>query len=142
MVAGHAPHASFIKRLFALCLFLSLTPYLLLTAFTRPAYDDYTWAALFLTRGFVRTQTQLYNTYIGRYFSSALVTISPLSYDSLIMYKAMIFGIVLLTGVSIFAFVSAALKRNVTWSANLIPPPPLCAPFPNPTPPPPPPPFS
>lgn len=120
MVDGYRTNASFIKKLFAVCLFLSLTPYLLLTAFTHPAYDDYTWAVLFLTRGFFQTQAQLYKTYIGRYFSTALVTINPVSFGSVQAYKAVTFLIVLLTGASIFAFVTAVLKRHVSLLDKLI----------------------
>ena len=120
MAGGYPPNSSFSKKLFAVCLFVAVTPHLLLTVFTHPAYDDYTWAVLFLNRGFVRTQAQLYLTYIGRYFSTALVTLSPVSFGSVPAYKAVTFVIVLLTGVSIFAFVSSALKQSVSLLDKLI----------------------
>jgi uncharacterized protein DUF6056 len=120
MVGGYSPKSSFGKKLFAVCLFLSLTPYLLLTVFTHPAYDDYTWAVLFQMRGFLRTQAHLYVTYIGRYFSTALVTLSPVSFGSMGAYKAVTFAIVLLTGVSIFTFVNSALKQSVSQLDKLM----------------------
>lgn len=101
------------KRLIAATLLTSLIPFLLLTKFVRPAFDDYTWSVLTLTRGYFSTQWHLYSSYNGRYFGTALLTFSPLNYGSVAAYKAIAFVIILLTGLSIFFFVRSVLGPTV-----------------------------
>ncbi len=109
-----------VKKLFLIGLVLSILPFLILTAFTHPAYDDYCWASRVLERGYFVTQKLLYDTYIGRYSSTALVTSAPLTFGSFVGNKIVTLFTVILTFVSIYCFVDAFLKSSLTRLDKLI----------------------
>ena len=109
-----------VKKLFLVGLLVSILPFLILTFFTHPAYDDYCWALLVLQRGYIASQTQLYYTYIGRYFSTALVTAGPLTFGSFAGYKVVTLLTVVLTFVSGYCFVAAFLRPSAALIDKLI----------------------
>lgn len=113
MIGGLARNETALKRLLILALLLSIAPFLILTLFSHPAFDDYTWAVLVLKDGFVHTQKFLYNTYVGRYFSTAVVSVGPLTFGSFAGYKAVGMLVIFLTALSIFCLVDALLKSSV-----------------------------
>lgn len=120
MLRGLVRNETSVKRLFLAGLLLSIIPFLILTFFTHPAYDDYCWACHVLQRGYVATQKTLYDTFIGRYFSTALVTSSPLTFGSFAGYKAVTLLTIVLTFVSIYCFADAFLESNTALIDKLI----------------------
>ena len=113
-------HRGAVKKALALGLLLSIVPFLLLTFFAQPAYDDYCLAAKARELGFVEALKDLYNTWTGKYFYAVLVNLSPVTFGSFAGYKAVALLLILLTFISIFCFASALLGRNVSPLDKLI----------------------
>jgi hypothetical protein len=108
------------KRAFLFSLLLSLLPFLVLTLFSNPSYDDYCHAAKTLELGFVNTQKSFYNTWNGRYFSMALLSLSPVISGSFTGYKIFALIIILLTFFSLFFFISVVLLPGAARVDRLI----------------------
>ena len=111
---------SIVQKLVLAGLIGSLLPYLALTFFTHPAYDDYCWVVLTHKLGYLAVQKALYKTFIGRYFSTSLITFTPLNFGSFAGYKAVTLFTILLTLVSIYLFVDAVLRSSATRLEKLI----------------------
>ncbi|MFN2599461.1 MAG: hypothetical protein ABR563_20005 [Pyrinomonadaceae bacterium] len=94
-------------------LLLPSLPFAFLSAFAVPAYDDYGFAVTALRSGLVRTQTGWYRSISGRYFSTAVLSLGPLTFGSFTGYKIVALLIVLLTFASSFFFITAALGAQV-----------------------------
>src|SRR6266508_4531405 len=99
-----------VKKFVLVGLLAALVPFLILTFFTHPAYDDYCWVLLVKQRGYWATQKHLYNVFIGRYFSTSLITFTPLNFGSFVGYKAVTLLTIVLTFVSIYCLVDAFLR--------------------------------
>jgi hypothetical protein len=108
------------KRAFLFSLLLGLLPFLILTLFCNPSYDDYCHAAKTLELGFIDTQKSFYNTWNGRYFSMALLSLSPVTGGSFTGYKIFALVIILLTFISIFLFLSVILLPGAAPVDRLI----------------------
>lgn len=108
------------KRAFLFSLLLSLLPFLILTLFSNPSYDDYCHAAKTLELGFVNTQKSFFNTWNGRYFSMAVLSLSPVTNGSFTGYKIFAFVIILLTFISTFFFLSVILLPGAALVDRLI----------------------
>ncbi|MGA9998467.1 MAG: DUF6056 family protein [Pyrinomonadaceae bacterium] len=110
-----------LKNLALLFLLLSLIPFLILTFFCHPAYDDFCNTRHILSNGFIQRQIVLYNKAGGRYFATALLTvIDPLTNESFRGYKALAFLIVVLSFVSIYSLVTGIFGSSVSRRTKLI----------------------
>ncbi len=109
-----------LKKLSLLVLLLSILPFLVLTFFCHPAYDDFCNTAQALKMGIIERQVFIYNNFDGRFFAVAISNVNPLKFGSFAGYKAVSLLIILLTFLSIFAFVSALLKSNFSRIDKLI----------------------
>ncbi len=110
-----------IKKLTLLGTLLAILPFMILSFFCHPAYDDYLIGAHVLKTGFIERQVDIYKTAGGRYFPTALITVfNPLPSESFAGYKAVALLIILLTFLSIFAFVGALLKSSFSRLDKLI----------------------
>jgi hypothetical protein len=108
------------KRAFLFSLVLCLLPFLILTLFSNPSYDDYCHAAKTLELGFVNTQRSFFHTWNGRYFSMAVLSLGPLTSGSFTGYKIFALLIILLTFISIFLFLSVILLPGAALVDRLI----------------------
>jgi len=111
---------TFLRRLFLLALLLSILPFLILTYFCHPAYDDFCISAHALTTGFIERQINVYKVGAGRYFSTLVLTFSPLNVGSFAGYKAFGVATILLTFVSIFCLIHAIVRSAVPLIDKLI----------------------
>lgn len=109
-----------LKRTIALALLLSIIPFLVLTFFIHPAYDDFCFAAKTLQLGAWEAWKDTYNTWSGKYFGNVFYALNPLVYESFAIYKAVAFLIILLTFISIFCLVDALLKSDFRLVDKLI----------------------
>lgn len=110
-----------LKNLVLLFLLLSLIPFLILTFFCHPAYDDFCNTKHILNNGFIQRQIILYNKAGGRYFATALLTVvDPLTNESFRGYKALAFLIIALSFISLFSFVSGLFDSRVSRLDKLI----------------------
>jgi hypothetical protein len=98
-------HGTAIKKALALGLLVSIAPFLILTLFTQPAYDDYCFSVNARALGFADSVKNLYNTWDGKYFYSVLRYLNPVTFGSFAGYKVVALLIVLLTFTSIFCFI-------------------------------------
>src|SRR5207253_9684394 len=91
-----------------------------LTFFCHPAYDDFCNTARALKMGIIESQVFVYNNFDGRFFAVAISNLNPLKFGNFAGYKAVSLLIILLTFLSIFAFLSALLKSNFSRIDKLI----------------------
>src|SRR5207253_2873138 len=90
-----------------------------LTFFCHPAYDDFCNTARALKMGIIESQVFVYNNFDGRFFAVAISNLNPLKFGNFAGYKAVSLLIILLTFLSIFAFLSALLKSNFSHDLRL-----------------------
>jgi hypothetical protein len=109
-----------LRTLILLALLLSIVPFLILTFFCHPAFDDFCNTANAIGRGFIEWQVDMYNNSFGRYFLTAILYFNPLVFGSFAGYKAFALLIILLTFVSIFSFVDALLNSSFSRVDKLI----------------------
>lgn len=109
-----------VKRLLLLALLLSVVPFLLLTIFSHPAHDDFNFAIRVFKNGFIATQRDFYLGWTGRYFATAISSLTPLTFGGFVAYKAVGSLAILLTFVSILSLVDAWAKSNVARIDKLI----------------------
>lgn len=103
--------------------FLSLTilPFVILSFYSIPAYDDFDYALTTIENGYFQAQKVWYFTWSGRYFSQAvLTTINPLIYYSFAGYKALNMIIILLFILSCFYFFKSIFHSEVSTILALI----------------------
>ncbi|MHC2992461.1 hypothetical protein OB13_13020, partial [Pontibacter sp. HJ8] len=65
----------------------SLLPFLLLTLYIHPTADDFSFAIRDTSLDFLTAQLVYYLNWSGRYFGTAIVRLSPLTFDSMVVYK-------------------------------------------------------
>jgi hypothetical protein len=66
---------------------LALAPFVILSVFSHPYFDDFWPPAVTRDLGFWQAQVHFYKTWTGRYFCMALSSINPLLFNSLPAYK-------------------------------------------------------
>lgn len=74
---------------------LSILPFIIISFFNNPSADDFCFNCKSRDLGFWNAQLSWYNDWIGRYFSSAVLSIKPLVSNSFLIYK--IIPVILLT---------------------------------------------
>lgn len=109
-----------IKKLWLAALLLCITPFLLITPFNHPFYDDYCHAAKTLEYGVLGAVKNMYLTWNGKYFSTLLLSFHPLVFGSFNTYKIVPLILILLTWLSIYFSASALLKGEVASVDKLI----------------------
>lgn len=111
---------SALMKLVLLGLLLSILPFLILTFFCHPAYDDFCNTVQALNMSVVQRQIHIYKNFDGRYFAVAAGNLNPLRFGSFVGYKALSLLTILLTFPGIFAFVSALLKSGFSRLEKLL----------------------
>ena len=112
ILAPALENPSLLKK-FALGIILfSLAPFLILTIWTRPAYDDWVMTQAALQHGFFGAQKISYFGWTGRYTATALLSANPLVWDSYTGYKFIGLVLIVLTFVALYAFITVIFKRH------------------------------
>lgn len=119
-IGKHTGSHTLCKRAALVILLLSVLPFLILTIFSNPAYDDYGFAITAMKRGFLTNQKLWFYSTTGRYFSTAVLTMGPITFGSFIGYKIVALIIILLTFASIFSFITAILVTGVALVDRLV----------------------
>ncbi|MGB9178692.1 MAG: hypothetical protein WCB68_05535 [Pyrinomonadaceae bacterium] len=109
-----------LKKAMAVALLLSNIPFLILTAFIHPAYDDFCFAGQTLRLGAFAAWKDAYNTWTGKYFGNLLYALNPLVYGSFTAYKILALLIILLTLISVFCLVNALFKSGLALVDKLL----------------------
>ncbi len=100
-------------------LFLAVIPFLIISAFVNPLYDDYSYSNGVLNSGFLNSQINLYHAWAGRYFSNILLSLNPIIWGNFIAYKIIPIIIILLTFVSLYSFIDVLLRQSLDLPAKL-----------------------
>lgn len=111
-----------LRLLLRLGLLLALAPFLLLTAFNQPFFDDFRDAYWTRQHGMAGVQSWLYMTWTGRYTSTVFMTwLNPLTYGWLGGVKPITAGLFVAQWLSIAHLVRAlfcsALRVACSWTA-------------------------
>ena len=112
-------HLTF-KIIIIFMLIALLTPFIINCFFAYPQTDDFCYSAIARNLGFIKTQYHVYKTWSGRFTSTALLSINPLVYGSLIWYK-LVFAFLLLAQIaSILLMTCAITKKTLSWQDKFI----------------------
>ncbi|HEY0322548.1 MAG TPA: hypothetical protein VGC66_16450 [Pyrinomonadaceae bacterium] len=112
--------STIIKRVWALALLLCIAPFLVITLFVHPVYDDYCHAAATVEYGVRGAVRHMYLFWSGKYFSTTVLAFHPIAFGSFPAYKLVSIAIILLTFISVYFLVSVLLKREATVVEKLI----------------------
>jgi hypothetical protein len=109
------------NQVFLLLVFgLTAAPFLLISIFVNPLYDDFSYSNNVLRDGFLDSQINLYQHWAGRYFSNILLSLNPIIWGNFTLYKFVPVGIILLTFLSIFYLVESLLDKSLATSSKLL----------------------
>ncbi|AHM60063.1 hypothetical protein D770_09030 [Flammeovirgaceae bacterium 311] len=101
--------------LFALLIVMAaLFPFLLLAFYNHPSADDYCYAHRTNDMGFWPVQAFHYYSWTGRYMATALLTLDPVDFQDLTLYRLLPVFLFVSFGASIYLFVSKLLPNVVT----------------------------
>lgn len=95
-----------------------LLPFLILSAFTHPQNDDFGFAVYSLAYGFVGANAEWYKVWTGRYFATAVMSVSPVVFWSLAAYKCVPAVIMGLLSCGSFRLVSALSPPDTEGSTR------------------------
>jgi len=104
-----------------LFLFLTIIPFIILSFYVHPCWDDFEYSEIAYKNGFFHSQYIWYETWSGRYFSTAVLSsINPLLFRSIFGYKIITALIILLFIVSVYYLVSEIASDNINLKQKLI----------------------
>lgn len=109
-----------LKRIIALALLLSNLPFLILSGFIHPAFDDFCFAAQTIRTGALAAWKDTYNTWTGKYFGNVLSVLTPLVHANFTVYKLFALLIILLTLISVLCLVNALFRSGLSRVDRLL----------------------
>lgn len=89
--------------------FLTIVPFLILAIYNHPSADDFCYTHLANSQGFWPTQIAQFFDWSGRFTATALLTIAPIDYQDLTVYRILPALLFLLFGASVFLVVNNLL---------------------------------
>ncbi|WP_321425296.1 DUF6056 family protein [uncultured Bacteroides sp.] len=92
----------------------SLIPLFLLSIYNNPAVDDYTYALRDTNRNIIEVVLNTYQNWSGRYFSTAIAQINPLTYHSLTAYKIYPAILIAIFCAAYFYFFKSIFKESLS----------------------------
>lgn len=102
-------------------LFLTIVPFLVLSFYAHPSWDDFMYAYYSDVKGFWEAQKIWYMTWSGRFFSTAFLSFAnPLVFRSITGYKIMTFLLILATFAVIYYAVSAFFRDSVKTRSKIL----------------------
>lgn len=93
---------------------ISLIPLFLLSMYNNPANDDYTYALRDTNRNVIEVILNTYQNWSGRYFSTAIGQINPLTYHSLNAYKVYPVILIIFFCTAYFYFFNSLFKGTLS----------------------------
>ncbi|MDQ3020792.1 MAG: DUF6056 family protein [Bacteroidota bacterium] len=113
-------HSSFDAVIF-LFLFFAIIPFLIISIYVNPCWDDFEYSEIAYQNGFFQSQNIWYQTWSGRYFSTAVLSaLNPLLFRSILGYKIIILVFILLFLLSVYFLVSEIGKDIFSKKEKLI----------------------
>ena len=104
-----------------LFLIFTILPFIILTYFVHPSWDDFEYTGIASENGLFQSQYIWYVTWSGRYFSQAfLSSINPLIYGSIAGYKILSFLMLIAFIFAVYITVEKISSGCLTLKQNLI----------------------
>lgn len=95
-----------------LAFLLFLIPYICISSYNNPSSDDYRFVYYAKTLGFWKAQVNWYLSWIGRYFSTFILSLHPLLIKSMLLYKVVPIILIFLSVHSIYNFINTLIKTK------------------------------
>lgn len=92
---------------------LTVLPFLVLSAFNHPASDDYCYTNLVNNEGFWGAQMYYYFNWTGRYTATFFLTLNPIDFHDLVIYKILPIFLFLGSFLSIFLLIKKISPKNL-----------------------------
>ncbi len=108
------------KRIIFVLLTALISPFIINCFFAYPQTDDFMYSHIARDMGFLKSQYHWYTTWTGRFMSTALLSVNPLVYNSLVGYKLAIALLIIAQLVSIYLLSDVLTKKTLSWQENLI----------------------
>lgn len=109
-----------ITKVWAGALLLCIAPFLVITLFVHPVFDDFCHAATTIKYGVPGAVRHMYVSWNGKYFSTMVLALHPLAFGSFLAYKVVALTIILLSFISIYFLASVLWKREAAMVEKLI----------------------
>lgn len=106
---------NFVKVWFGVIAALVILPFLFVAFFNYPSTDDFVFAYKVKSMGFFQAQYDWYVHWTGRFFSTFILSLHPLVFNSNILYKLYAITLMLLTLHAIYRFVKLIFKNKPTY---------------------------
>lgn len=100
------------KRIIFVLLTALISPFIINCFFAYPQTDDFMYSHIARDMGFLKSQYHWYTTWTGRFMSTALLSVNPLVYNSLVGYKLAIALLIIAQLVSIYLLSDVLTKKR------------------------------
>lgn len=106
---------NFVKVWFGIISGLIILPFLFVAFFNYPSADDFVFAYKVKSMGFFQAQYDWYVHWTGRFFSTFMLSLHPLVFNSNLLYKLYAITLILLTPHAIYRFVKLIFNNKPTY---------------------------
>jgi len=106
---------NFVKVWFGIISGLIILPFLFVAFFNYPSADDFVFAYKVKSMGFFQAQYDWYVHWTGRFFSTFILSLHPLVFNSNLLYKLYAITLILLTLHAIYRFVKLIFNNKPTY---------------------------
>ncbi|HMS33816.1 MAG TPA: DUF6056 family protein [Ignavibacteria bacterium] len=108
-------------NLILLFLIFTILPFIILSVYVHPCWDDFEYSEIAYKNGFFHSQYIWYVTWSGRFFSTAVLSsLNPLIYRSILGYKVITLIFILLFIVSVYYLVNEIASGKISIKQKLI----------------------
>jgi len=109
-----------IKIISVIILVISFLPFLLLYRYVHPSADDFNYTNIFLDKGLIGSQIFWYKAWSGRYIGNIILSLNPLIFHKIALYKITLFFIPFLLIYSMYFIVNQVFTKLEFWKKLLI----------------------
>lgn len=112
---------SYFESLSIIFLSLTILPFIILSIYTNPSWDDFQFAAMTTQHGMWGSQYMWYNSWTGTFFSIAVLSVlNPLIFKSILGYKILPLILIVCTIVSSYFLIREITSRSVSRKELLL----------------------
>lgn len=104
-----------------LFLIFAILPFILLSFYVHPCWDDFDYSEMAYRYGFFHSQYLWFETWSGRYFSTAVLSsVNPLIFRSVTGYKILIFVFILLFVAAVYFLITVIASERISKKDKLV----------------------
>lgn len=97
---------------YLLAILFLLLPFLIISIYNHPSADDFSYSDFANRLGFWNAQIENYYIWTGRYTATALLTVNPLDYTNLILYRVLPVILLISFSFSVYYFLNKLLINS------------------------------